>query len=159
MTSVAVSQPVSGLIAMALGALLSALLLPVTMRVAVALDIIDKPGGRRTHATPVPRLGGVAVIIAGACAGGLAVLFGVDSITAIGSPHLRGAVIGAMIVFALGVADDVVGVAPWMKLLAQVVAALVVVNSGLSADTLTAAKGLRVYELGVWGPALTVLWI
>ena len=49
--------------ALAASALACALLLPVAERLAVRLGAVDHPGGRRLHHAPVPRLGGVAVIM------------------------------------------------------------------------------------------------
>ena len=39
-------------------------LTPVTMRLASACGAIDYPGPRKIHSCPIPRLGGVAVVLA-----------------------------------------------------------------------------------------------
>ena len=45
-------------------ALSAALLVtPLARRTALRLDIIDRPGGRKAHHTPVPYLGGLAIYV------------------------------------------------------------------------------------------------
>ena len=54
----------------ALAALLSALLLtPLARRLAVRLDLLDRPGARKIHSHPTPLLGGLAVFCAAALSG------------------------------------------------------------------------------------------
>src|SRR5262249_62353469 len=43
---------------------LSALLVPVSKRLAARFGVLDAPGPRKNHAEPTPRLGGVAVFVA-----------------------------------------------------------------------------------------------
>src|SRR6478736_4020303 len=43
-------------------AVLALMLTPLVGRVSTKLGLVDAPGGRKVHARPVPRLGGVAVV-------------------------------------------------------------------------------------------------
>ncbi|MEO7521543.1 MAG: hypothetical protein ABIW79_06980, partial [Gemmatimonas sp.] len=105
-------------------------LLPVAVRVARALGAVDLPGGRRLHTLPVPRLGGAAVIIAAAMA--CVVVFAGSGVHAgrLLTPAVVTAFIGGGIVFLVGLLDDLYGLPPFTKLLAQTVAAVLVVSTG-----------------------------
>ena len=44
--------------------LLSLILTPLAMKFAVSQDVLDVPGGHKSHSSPVPYLGGVAIVLA-----------------------------------------------------------------------------------------------
>lgn len=110
-----------------LSALVAVLALtPVCRRLALALNVVDRPGGRKIHGDPVPLLGGVA--IAAACAVG--VLAG-------GTPDrvvVRILLAGGLIVL-LGVHDDrdpsARGLRWWIRLLLEGCLALAVIEGGI----------------------------
>jgi UDP-GlcNAc:undecaprenyl-phosphate/decaprenyl-phosphate GlcNAc-1-phosphate transferase len=52
------------LAAFAGAALLCVYLTPLVLRVAVRRRILDEPGGHKSHDSPVPYLGGVAIVAA-----------------------------------------------------------------------------------------------
>ena len=119
----------------------SAALTPVAMAVARRFRLVDVPGDRKRHRTPVPLLGGCAIAAgaaAGFCAGGVAGEFLVILAAA-----------GA--VFLVGLADDCWKAPAWLRLLVEVVAASVVVTYGFRATFLVGH---------VWITApVTVIWI
>ena len=47
-------------------ALMTAALAPLTRKLAFAVGAIDRPGERKIHTIPLPRLGGLAVLISAA---------------------------------------------------------------------------------------------
>jgi UDP-GlcNAc:undecaprenyl-phosphate GlcNAc-1-phosphate transferase len=67
-------------------------------------------------------------------------------------------VVGAGLVFAIGLLDDLRGASVVQKLLAQVVAGSLVVAAGWEFRQLN-VPGLGTVELGVWGSVLSVVWI
>jgi UDP-GlcNAc:undecaprenyl-phosphate GlcNAc-1-phosphate transferase len=92
-----------------------ALALLVLARFARHLKLLDAPGTHKTHDADVPSVGGIA-IVAGALAG-LALL-----------PHDRGPGMLATVMFGLlgvGVVDDLHGLSPRLRFVAQILAALV----------------------------------
>jgi UDP-GlcNAc:undecaprenyl-phosphate GlcNAc-1-phosphate transferase len=106
-----------------MGLLFAAMLLPVVSRLAVQLGAVDQPGGRHRHQVPVPRLGGVAVILAVALTCELVALATAGSAgtpAPVSNPHVRSLVVGGMLVFAVGLLDDLRGVPPLMKLSADI---------------------------------------
>jgi UDP-GlcNAc:undecaprenyl-phosphate GlcNAc-1-phosphate transferase len=128
------------------------LILPAVIRLANSRGWLDQPGDRRVHITPVPRLGGVAVVASVAI-----VVFLMP-----GDPFVGkwGLVIGALTVFAIGLADDLWGVSPRAKLVVQAIAAIVVMSDGFSPHTIAIANGAAAWELGgLAGSLLAFLWI
>ena len=129
-------------------AALSLVLVPVAIRIAARRDIVDRPGGYKEQTSPVPYLGGVAILLSF-----VAVVMG----AALARPPVSGlaelaTTLGLAVVLALvGLVDDLRGLGPWVRL-AVVVAA--------SAVLLVTDVGVRLADSG--GPIdnlLTVLWV
>lgn len=110
------------LAALVLAGGLGRLLIPLAGRLARGMGAVDEPGPRRIHRTPTPRLGGVAVFLAFLAAlwagGGFA-------------PAVRGVVLAAAVIFALGAADDARGLPAGLRLLVQAVAVGILVQAGV----------------------------
>src|SRR5439155_18380848 len=70
----------------------------------------------------------------------------------------RGFLIGASIVFLIGLVDDIRGVSPLLKLIGHSAAALIVAAYGFHVDAVTLA-GNRTILLGQASIPITVLWI
>ena len=144
------------LIALAIAALVT----PVVRRLAMQLGAVDAPGGRRVHAGEIPRLGGIALIVA--FFGALVSLFLLDSSLAglfFQEPkRVIGLVVGGVMVATLGVADDLRGVRAWHKLAVQAMAATVVFYAGFRIEAIS-LPGLRTMQMGVFALPVTVLWI
>ena len=146
-------QGISLLIASAL--VLSLLLTPVVRRAALCWGLVDMPdGGRKVHRKPIPRIGGVAVFIAYFGSGlALSVFAGGNQF----GDFLRTVkwfAPAALLVFLAGLADDVIGLKPWHKLAAEIVAGLLLVFSGASIPVATAFPGHAVVA-GI----LTIIWL
>ena len=94
---------------------------PAVRALALKFGIVDRPGERRVHSSPIPLLGGIAI-----CLGFiLSVLLFCD----VGSPVV-GLLVGGVFILAVGVVDDVLDLKPWQKLMCQIAAALVLVLFG-----------------------------
>jgi UDP-GlcNAc:undecaprenyl-phosphate/decaprenyl-phosphate GlcNAc-1-phosphate transferase len=150
--------------ALLLGFAFCLVLTPLVIRVAGRYSLLDFPSDdRHSHSFPVPRLGGVAVFFSTACAAAALLIW--DGIYGGGQlpiplgPLLPGVIIGAIIVFLTGLFDDLKGVSPVVKLMAQTVAALAVVAYGFSFHSWSLAPGSAVFHFGWAGAPLTVLWI
>lgn len=88
------------------------------------LGLIDRPGERRIHTTPVPQAGGLAVWGTFMTIGLLVILLTNMSGALNGNWYRAFAVASALLVL-LGLADDRWGLSPWIKLGVQVVVAAV----------------------------------
>ena len=137
----------------------SAALSPVVARAGHRVGIVDHPGERKIHLTPVPRLGGVAVALALAVALGAAVLLDARALVpaAPDPKSLLPVIVGALLVFAVGLWDDIDAVTPAAKLGVECLAAFVTVGAGLTVRHVTIAGAT--YELGLAAAPLTILWI
>ncbi len=140
---------------------LAVVVTPAVRAAALQLDVVDRAGGRRVHRGRVPRLGGVALLIAGA--GALAVAQGlgigvVDLLVSSGW-NLGWLAAGAVLVLALGIADDVRGVRPLPKLALQTLAALIALHGGYGFGAVTNPFSGDALSLAPFGALLTVVWI
>lgn len=132
---------------------------PIVRRLAHRLDLLDLPGEhRKVHQFPVPRLGGVAMVIAFGVGLGLATLAAGDLNAGGLRPNRAPAILaGVTLLLVLGVVDDTRGMRALIKLTVQVAAALLAFGLGLSLERLHFPWG--VVELGPLALPLTVAWI
>ncbi len=142
-----------------LAALATNLMVPPVARLAVMLRAMDHPGERKLQTGAVPRLGGLAIAIGLALGGGLAAvsLWGRLG-TAVGRGELLALGFGTLLVFLVGIVDDLVGVSAAQKLLFQVVAAWPVVQAGWAFEVLRLPLVGEVH-LGLLGWPVSLLWI
>jgi UDP-GlcNAc:undecaprenyl-phosphate/decaprenyl-phosphate GlcNAc-1-phosphate transferase len=91
----------------------------LTLRpLAVSLELVDRPGGRKTHHGVVPLVGGLAMFL------GIVVALGLLDLPArTGGPLI--AALGLLVV--IGLLDDRFGLSPWLRLLVHVTAAAALV--------------------------------
>ncbi len=153
-----------GILPYALGAafvaaLATNLMVPMVTRLAIALRALDHPGERRHQAGVVPRLGGVAIAF------GIAFGVLVTIVTrwqqwgaGIGQDELMALVLGAGLVFLVGVVDDLVGVSAAKKFLFQILAAWMLVRVGWSFEVLR-LPGVGEIDLGLFGGVVSLVWI
>ncbi|HEX4466371.1 MAG TPA: MraY family glycosyltransferase [Solirubrobacteraceae bacterium] len=138
-------------------AAVTALLTPLTMRLARAVGAVDEPRERGLAERPTPLLGGLA-IFAGALVAGLIWLP-----EGYHKQHQLwyGVMLGAAVITLVGAIDDRIDMHPGLKLLGQVLAAVIVVHFGVAvkAITLPFAGKLDFPNAGVTnaGPVLTVV--
>jgi UDP-GlcNAc:undecaprenyl-phosphate/decaprenyl-phosphate GlcNAc-1-phosphate transferase len=140
------------------GTILGLLLTPAVTSASVSFGMLDSPGGRKAHPTAVPRIGGVAIVAASGLA--LALVFWTLPWLGLHAPALttiKPIIIGAMLVFVVGLVDDFASLSPWPKLGVQAIAASVVVASGLLVERVTIADWTL--RLGLFSYPVTVLWI
>src|SRR5579863_5811711 len=90
----------------------------LTLRpVAVAINLVDRPGGRKTHHGKVPVVGGLAMC--------LGFVFGIGLVEA--TRPLTGSLISAFaLVVTVGMVDDRFSVSPWLRLPLQAAAAMLI---------------------------------
>ena len=116
---------------------------PMARWLALRAGVIDQPGSRKAHVRATPLLGGVAIYVASALA--LAV-FGDRSYVG----QTIGIFVGATLVSCLGIWDDRAGLRPFVKLLGQIVAALLLAVADVQVGVLH-NEFLNV--------AATILWV
>lgn len=96
---------------------------PWVRRLAMEIGFVDAPAQRKLHATPMPLLGGLAII--GGALGGVVLFYGrlPRTITAV--------LLASTVVALVGLWDDRYGLPAWAKLLGQLVGAAILIYFGI----------------------------
>lgn len=126
---------------------------------AVRLRAVDQPGGRRLHRRPTPRLGGIGIAWGFGC--GLAFLTAVSGHSgplAHAGTELLALLFAAGLMGAIGHADDRWQLSSSPKLVACVVAALLLWAGGWRAETV-GIPGVGQWALGMWSLPVTIAWV
>ena len=113
---------------------LSLILTPLVRNVALRYDLIDHPDGiRKTHTGAIPRVGGIAILLSaiGAYALLLVVRLTAGHIVESAAPFVVRLLPAIAVVFGVGLLDDILNLRAWLKLAAQVVAAMLAWVSGI----------------------------
>ncbi len=106
----------------------SILLTPLVKRLAFKIGAVDAPNYRKVHARIMPRLGGLAIFLSFLIA--VAIFQPILIINENGSNFLLAIIIGACIIVATGVVDDMREISAKAKLVGQLIAALIVIFVG-----------------------------
>ncbi len=115
---------------------------PYTIRLAKKVGAIDLPSDRRVNKQPIPRIGGIAIIIGFL----VSIVYLVISMTIEGNLELNGSennkmkllgfLIGIVILGIFAFIDDLKNMKAWQKLIVQIIAASVVYAFGVKIDTI-----------------------
>ncbi len=121
-------------------------LTPLCRALALRLKVLDRPNWRKIHDQPTPLLGGVAVFVAFSAALFLNNVF---------LPGMKSLLLGATLIFVMGLIDDVNPIPAVLKLVLQVAISFLVVVAG--------DIHLTFFHHSPWAPfvnvPLTVLWL
>ena len=133
---------------------------PVVKKIALRHGLVDKPSGRKVHDNPLPRIGGVAIFLSFFLPFGVLFLVRHHSEAAelfYADPRLIGFLAGAVIIFLVGLVDDVKNLSSITKLTGQIFAACVAYSWGLQITIITIpfSDGL---SLGFLALPATVFW-
>ena len=106
--------------------LIALILTPIVRDAFRSYNMVDRPGQRKVHAYPIPRVGGIA----------LAIAYGGSLLTGAGTEPEAAAAIwkllpGATLVFLTGLVDDFFSLKPVFKIAGLVAAASLVFWNGL----------------------------
>lgn len=130
-----------------LSLLISLAVIPLYRRLAIKYDLVDRPGGRKQHALPVPLVGGLAIITAS-----LASIY----LWGFAEGH-EGLVFSCGGLFLIGFIDDKYDISAFLRLLAQtslVTVALYLDGVWLKSISLTSEFAI---DLGVFSYPITVV--
>jgi UDP-N-acetylmuramyl pentapeptide phosphotransferase/UDP-N-acetylglucosamine-1-phosphate transferase/glycosyltransferase involved in cell wall biosynthesis len=138
---------------------LGLVLTPLGIRVAGALGLIDEPGVRKIHRTPVPRIGGVAIAIAsivsfavfGAC-------YFSTRLSTIPLGTTLTLIAASACVFTLGLVDDILDISAKYKLIVLLVVSAIFCASGGAVSQIV-IDGHVFLQLGVCSWPFTILWL
>jgi UDP-GlcNAc:undecaprenyl-phosphate GlcNAc-1-phosphate transferase len=127
--------------------LLSLVLVPLVLRVAIKLDVLDHPGGYKQQKNPVPYLGGVAIIIA--FAGSILAAAAIRPPVA-GFTELAITLGSAVALGLVGLLDDLRGLPLWPRFTAMFVAAGALWMVGVR---------VHLFDDGFIDLAITLAWV
>lgn len=141
------------LLFIAISLALSVAVTPGVRAAALRWKFVDQPDNRRkVHRKPLPRIGGVAIFVAyfGSC---LTITACVHS-DVVTFDVVKSLAPAAVLVFFIGLLDDIIGLKPWHKLSAEIVASVFVISSGIS------IRGMPTFAAHpLWGMFFTILWL
>ena len=143
----------------AVSALVAFAVTPLVHRLARRVGAIDRPSDRKVHPKPTPTLGGLA-IYAGVLIG-LGVSWFIPAFSALhrASSDAQAAILGGLVIVAVGVYDDFKGMSALGKLSGQILAAGLVVLMGVELLFFWfPGQGILSLSSDLAVP-LTVLWI
>lgn len=138
----------------ALAYLITMSVTPLVRVMAFKLNAVDVPkDDRRMHKKPIPRWGGIAIFSG--------FIISVICFTEVIDRQLLSILIGALIIVITGALDDKYALKPFVKLLGQVVAAAIVIFSGVRINIFTNPLpfGDGVINLNYLSIPVTFLWI
>ena len=128
------------------------LLTPWSKKVSAKLGAIDMPKARGMHKKPIPRMGGIAIVLGFAVSMALTSFF----MEEIRSLQFLGFAVGGIIIVVLGMVDDVKNLPSKLKLAFQIAAALIVVFTGTRIEFI---DWPFMEVLGYFSVPFTILWI
>ena len=100
---------------------LSMVVIPIMVRLAPRLGMLDQPDRRKVHAIPIPRVGGVGIFVGAMVP--VVLLLPMDQ-------TLMAFVFGALVLFGFGVMDDCKELGHYVKFIGQFIAVIAVVYYG-----------------------------
>jgi len=128
-------------------------LTPVMRKIAIKIGAVDRPNlDRKTQKEPVPYLGGVAIAIGITVASFGALLYS-DFSTETFNKALS-VLLPAILISAMGLYDDLKGLEPWPRLVAQTIAGIAVAIYLIQNNTLGQAFSSQALNY-----AVTIFWI
>jgi len=140
-------------------ALISMFIVPLVTRLARLYRLVDVPGPRKVHKDPIPRIGGIAFVLAT-----LALVLPVFMLDNVIGESFRQEqtkyivlLASAVFVFVVGLIDDVRSVHPGIKFLCLIGASLAICASGATLRSIT--FGSLELQLGWVAWPLAVIWI
>lgn len=126
---------------------------PLTIKLAKKINAIDDPKQeRKVHEIPMPRLGGIAIF--------LGTMLSMFYFTNLSMDKIIGISLGAIVIVITGLLDDIYDLSAIIKLMMQILAAIIVISFGIQIELFTNYFSDTQYiYLGVLGIPTTILWI
>lgn len=135
----------------------SSVSIPFIRKLAYAYQWFDKPDQRKIHKYPTPRVGGIGIFIAFFVISLFSVLSFQDLPGNFSNPLII-FLLGSLLIFSLGVLDDLRGMNAPKKFAIQILAGLVAYWAGFHLSLLDLPV-IGPVDIGLAGIPLTLLWI
>ncbi len=141
-----------------LAAVITAILTPIAIKIAPKIGAMDVPKDeRRMHNHPIPRLGGLEILIGMVAA----ILICVPQTEGqLGGTQVKGFLAGAVVIVIVGLIDDLHGLKPLQKMAGQIIAAIVPCMFSVRIFAITNIFGEGYIEFPeIVSIIITIIWI
>ncbi len=131
-------------------AVVTMILLPIVRRLSQKVGAMALPNERKQHGFAVPQSGGVAIFFGFL----IAILFFNRT-----SPEVLGFLLGGTVITGIGLLDDIFDLPPITKFFGQILAALIVIYSGVRIEFVGNPADGGLINLGFLSLPFTFIWI
>jgi UDP-GlcNAc:undecaprenyl-phosphate GlcNAc-1-phosphate transferase len=143
----------------AVAAVVTAIMTPVVRALAPRVGWVVAPNARSVHTSPIPHVGGLAMLIGFLVAFVTAWMLGSFELIFVDNSEPKGVLLAALIVFFTGFLDDIVDLAPPGKVTGVVLAGIVLSYFGATMFYFRVPFFDVVILSSDWTPLVTVLWL
>ena len=142
-----------------LAALLAIIVTPLVKKIAVKFNIVDRPGQRKIHHHPVPLLGGLSIFLAFSLTTGVFLLLGYILDNKINQGQTLAIIFGGLVLMLCGFLDDKYNLKPTQQIIFPVLAALLIIYSGIKIQFVTNPLGGIIKVPVYLGTVIAFFWI
>lgn len=125
---------------------------PLSKKLSVKVGAIDLPKKRGLHKEPIPRMGGIAIVLGFV----ISLLVLLPFLPELHNAQFLGFMVGALIIVGVGIVDDIKNLRARVKLVFQIIASLVVIYSGTEITFVTWPFTAYIEP---FSPVVTLIWI
>jgi UDP-GlcNAc:undecaprenyl-phosphate GlcNAc-1-phosphate transferase len=125
-----------------LSLLVTLLIIPIIKKIAIKVNLVDKPNYRKIHTTPVPLVGGISIAFSTL----LIIIISGNLITLL--TEFLPIITSGFVLLIVGVVDDKKDLNAKYKLIIQLLLAFIVALAGIRITSLNGLFG--VYQIAVW---------
>ncbi|HZB40134.1 MAG TPA: MraY family glycosyltransferase [Ilumatobacter sp.] len=143
----------------AVAAVVTAIATPIVRVLAHRVGWVVAPNARSVHTSPIPHVGGMAMLIGFLVAFVTAWMLGSFELIFVDNSEPKGILLAALIVFFTGFLDDIVDLAPPGKVTGVVMAGIVLAYFGATMFYFRVPFFDVVILSSDWTPLVTVLWL
>jgi UDP-GlcNAc:undecaprenyl-phosphate GlcNAc-1-phosphate transferase len=141
----------------AVAGIVTGIMIPLICRFSFRWSILDLPGEHKRHRFPTPNMGGISIF----CGFWAAVFFAYQRYPMLSTElgqFLYYVVAGGIIIFLIGLIDDLGGLSAPVKLLSQIITGLILYAGGLQITVLFVPM-VGPVNLGYLSLPITLLWL
>jgi UDP-GlcNAc:undecaprenyl-phosphate GlcNAc-1-phosphate transferase len=154
--------PILGIVVLLAG-ITAAFATPLVRKLATHVGMVDETGDRRMHEHPKPRIGGIAVFLGFAFAlfSVLGYLIARNQLRDFDKIHdVIGMLFGATLILMVGIWDDIMGMRPRNKFIAQIVVAGISLLYGFVIKDIENPfhRGDYIHFIAPWNYVLSLIW-
>ncbi len=137
----------------------SLILTPIVKNIAMKLGVVDMPGERKIHKTPIPLSGGLAVFLSFSLSVIIFWLFASLTDAKVNDYYILLILISGLILIIGGLLDDIFNLKPWQQLFFPILAIIIVLLSGIRINFVTNPLGGYIQFPVFVGTIIAFFWI